>query len=87
MRLLLFSDLHCDATAARRLVERSRDVDVLVGAGDFASVRRGINVCIDVLSLGKMSGRTRSWKQRIAGGTDECLQDMATSPCATWLED
>ncbi|HAN97231.1 MAG TPA: hypothetical protein DCQ98_07280, partial [Planctomycetaceae bacterium] len=33
MRLLLFSDVHCDATAASRLVELSERVDVVVGAG------------------------------------------------------
>src|SRR5262245_49184780 len=49
MKLLLFSDLHCHVDAARRLVELSGDVDVLVGAGDFASVRRGISTCIAVL--------------------------------------
>jgi predicted phosphodiesterase len=36
MKLLLFSDLHADAGAARRLVE---GVDVVVGAGDFATIR------------------------------------------------
>ncbi len=49
MKLLLFSDLHCDADAARRLVHRAESADVVVGAGDFASVRRGIDVCINVL--------------------------------------
>lgn len=49
MKLLLFSDLHCDAAAARRMVELSRDVDVVVGAGDFAIMRRGIEKTIDVL--------------------------------------
>jgi Icc-related predicted phosphoesterase len=49
MRLLLFSDLHCDAVAARSLQERAADVDVVVGAGDFANVRRGISTTIDVL--------------------------------------
>lgn len=49
MKLLLFSDLHCDAGAARRLVERAAGVDVLVGAGDFASVRRGLEITFDVL--------------------------------------
>jgi Icc-related predicted phosphoesterase len=50
MKLLLFSDLHCDVEAARRLVERSRAVDVIVGAGDFGSVRRGVSSCTEVLS-------------------------------------
>lgn len=49
MKLLLFSDLHTDAASARRLVELAHGVDILVGAGDFASVRRNIRVCIDVL--------------------------------------
>jgi len=49
MKLLLFSDLHCDAAAALRLVELSQEVDVVVGAGDFANQRRGLNVCLDVL--------------------------------------
>jgi Icc-related predicted phosphoesterase len=50
MKLLLFSDLHCDADAARRLVQRSRAVDVLVGAGDFANARRGLRTTLEVLS-------------------------------------
>lgn len=49
MKLLLFSDLHCDAPAARRLVERSAAVDVVVGAGDFANLRRGLDRTLDVL--------------------------------------
>jgi Icc-related predicted phosphoesterase len=49
MRLLLFSDLHCDIGAAQRLVELGRNADVAIGAGDFAQVRRRISACIDVL--------------------------------------
>jgi uncharacterized protein len=49
MKLLLFSDLHCDADAARRLLSLARGVDVAVGAGDFATCRRDIHVAIDVL--------------------------------------
>jgi Icc-related predicted phosphoesterase len=49
MRLLLFSDLHRDVDAAKALVDRAADADVLVGAGDFAVVRRGIGDVIDVL--------------------------------------
>jgi Icc-related predicted phosphoesterase len=49
MKLLLFSDLHTDTSAARRLVERAPAFDVLIGAGDFASTRRGIERCIDIL--------------------------------------
>lgn len=49
MRMLLFSDIHCDATAAKRVVEASARVDVVVGAGDFASARRGLDELTDVL--------------------------------------
>jgi Icc-related predicted phosphoesterase len=35
MKLLLFSDLHADAGAGRRLLALSHAADVLVGAGDF----------------------------------------------------
>ncbi len=49
MKLLLFSDLHCDEAAATRLVALSREADVLVGAGDFATCRRDIHKVIDIL--------------------------------------
>lgn len=41
MKLLLFSDVHCSQPAVERLVKRSAEVDVLVGAGDFGTMRRG----------------------------------------------
>ena len=49
MRLLLWSDLHCDVAAARRLVARAEDADVVVGAGDFATCRRGLASTLEVL--------------------------------------
>jgi uncharacterized protein len=42
MRLLAFSDVHCDLGAMESLVERSREVDVVAGVGDFASVHEGL---------------------------------------------
>lgn len=50
MRLLAFSDLHRDRAAARRLVERSADADVVIGAGDFASMRLGLGSAVDALA-------------------------------------
>ena len=50
MRLLLCSDIHCDEAAALRLVELSRDADVLVCAGDLAVMRQGLQGTVDVLS-------------------------------------
>lgn len=49
MKLLLFSDLHADLAAARRLVAMAVGVDVLVGAGDFGNLRRDVRPCLDVL--------------------------------------
>jgi Icc-related predicted phosphoesterase len=76
MRLLLFSDLHCDAAAARRIVERSAAVDVLVGAGDFASVRRGIDVCIAVL-------RAIPKPAVLVPGNNESLDELREA-CRSW---
>lgn len=50
MRLLAFSDIHCDLDQAATLVERSAEADVVVGAGDFGSVHKGVAETIDALS-------------------------------------
>ena len=76
MNLLLFSDLHCDAAAARRIVERATAADVLIGAGDFASVRRGINVCIDVL-------RAVDRPTVLVPGNNESLDELHAA-CRAW---
>ena len=49
MKLLAFSDLHRDLDQAARLVERSPDADVVIAAGDFASVHEGLEETIDAL--------------------------------------
>ncbi len=49
MKLLAFSDLHRDLDQAGRLVERSSDADVVIAAGDFASVHEGLEETIDAL--------------------------------------
>jgi uncharacterized protein len=49
-RLLAFSDLHRDLDGARDLAGRSAEVDIVIGAGDFASVHRGLEEAIDALS-------------------------------------
>ncbi len=50
MRLLLFSDIHCDHKAARSLVERSSEADVLICAGDLGVMRTGLQETIDIFS-------------------------------------
>lgn len=49
MRLLAFSDLHQDLRQAAALAERAREADVVIGAGDFGSVHRGVAETCDML--------------------------------------
>lgn len=50
MKLLTFSDLHRDLGQAAKLVEMSADADVVIGAGDFASVHEGLEETIGALA-------------------------------------
>jgi uncharacterized protein len=49
VRLLAFSDLHRDLDQAASLVERSSEADVVIAAGDFASVHKGLDETIGAL--------------------------------------
>lgn len=50
MKLLAFSDLHRDKERAESLVELAREADVVVGAGDYATMRLGLDRTIERLS-------------------------------------
>ena len=50
MKILAFSDLHRDLKRGAKLVEMSREADVVIGAGDFASIHEGLEETIDVLA-------------------------------------
>jgi Icc-related predicted phosphoesterase len=50
VKLLAFSDLHCDLEQAAKLVEMSAAADVVIGAGDFASVHDGLEETIAALA-------------------------------------
>jgi Icc-related predicted phosphoesterase len=50
VKLLAFSDLHRDLPQAAKLVEMSADADVVIGAGDFASVHEGLEETIAALA-------------------------------------
>jgi Icc-related predicted phosphoesterase len=78
MKLLLFSDLHADADAAQRLVERGRAADLIVGAGDFGNVRRDVRVCLDVL---RQAGRPAV----LVAGNNESTEELAEA-CRGWPE-
>lgn len=75
-RLLLFSDLHVDLTAARRMVELSRKADIVVGAGDFARVRRDLQPCIEAL-------RGIDQPALLVAGNNETTDELRTA-CAAW---
>ncbi len=49
MKYLLFSDLHRDKDAATMLLKASRNVDFVVGAGDFANRHDGLFDTLDIL--------------------------------------
>jgi len=50
MKILLFSDVHRDLDACERLVGLAADANLVLGAGDFASVHRGLQETIAALS-------------------------------------
>lgn len=50
MKLLAFSDLHRDLGQAAELVAMSTEADVVIGAGDFASVHKGLDETIEALA-------------------------------------
>jgi Icc-related predicted phosphoesterase len=50
VKLLAFSDLHRDLGQAAELVTMSAEADVVIGAGDFASVHEGLGETIDALA-------------------------------------
>jgi uncharacterized protein len=49
LKLLAFSDIHRDLDQCARLAERSNEADVVIAAGDFASIHKGLEETIDAL--------------------------------------
>ena len=76
MKLLAFSDLHRDLDQAERLVERSSDANVVIAAGDFASVHEGLDQTIGALSA--ISAPTV-----LVPGNNE-TEDALRSACEGW---
>jgi len=50
VKILAFSDLHCDLEQGARLVEMAAEADVVIGAGDFASVHKGLEETVGALA-------------------------------------
>jgi Icc-related predicted phosphoesterase len=78
MRILAFSDLHCDLAVAARLVEQSREADVVVCAGDLASVHRGLEETVAAL-------RPIAVPTVIVPGNNETEMDLR-SACRDWTQ-
>lgn len=76
MKLLAFSDLHRDLDQAGALVERSADADVVIAAGDFASVHEGLAETIGAL-------RGISTPTILVPGNNE-TEDALRSACEGW---
>jgi Icc-related predicted phosphoesterase len=76
VRLLLSSDIHCDHAAARDLVRRSSEVDVLVCAGDLAVMRQGLRDTVEVLT------GARCPTVLVAGNGESA--DELTEACGGW---
>jgi len=76
MKLLLFSDLHRDTAAATRMVELSRNADVVIGAGDFANARTGVSTCIDILKAIQIPAV-------LVPGNNESYDELVAA-CAKW---
>ena len=76
MKLLLFSDLHCDAAAARSLVERSNEVEIVICAGDLANTRRNLYICLDIL-------RAITRPTILVPGNNESLDELKQG-CLGW---
>jgi uncharacterized protein len=50
VKLLAFSDLHRDLGQAAELVAMASEADLVIGAGDFASVHKGLDETVDALA-------------------------------------
>jgi len=76
MKLLLFSDIHSDFQTADHLVRLSNDVDVVIGAGDYCKVRRGLAEIIRAL--------TRINKPTVLVPGNSESEDELKKACASW---
>jgi uncharacterized protein len=76
MKLLVFSDLHRDRERAERLLELARQADVVVGAGDYATMREGLQSTIELLS------RIEVPTVLVAGNAESDVE--LVEACASW---
>ena len=75
-RLLCFSDVHSNHRAARALVQRAPKAEIVVGAGDFCDMRRGLDRTIGILSA-------IDTPTVLVPGNAESADELRTA-CANW---
>lgn len=76
IKILAFSDLHCDVHAATEIVRLAPQVDWVIGAGDFATCRHGIEKTIDIL-------RQIVQPTVLVPGNGESFEELQAA-CAGW---
>ena len=54
MKYILFSDVHCDRASCELIIEKTKNADFAIGAGDYALFRKGLKKTIDLLSMIKI---------------------------------
>jgi Icc-related predicted phosphoesterase len=75
-KLLLFSDLHNDLASARRLVRMAARADVVVGAGDFCNMHKGLAACLSEF-------RSLDRPLVLVAGNNETTDELR-SACRDW---
>jgi Icc-related predicted phosphoesterase len=76
VKILAFSDLHRDRHQAAKLVEMAAQADVVIGAGDFASMHEGLDDAI--AALAKIEAPTV-----LVPGNNE-TEEALREACADW---
>lgn len=80
VKVLAFSDLHVDLDRAGALAERAGEADVVVGAGDFASVHEGLEETIGALR--EAFGKAERPVVLVPGNNE--TEDALRAACAGW---
>jgi Icc-related predicted phosphoesterase len=76
VKLLLFSDLHHDPPAAKRLAALADSADVLIGAGDFCNVHHHLGACLEAFNGVKEP-------LILVAGNNESTDEL-TAACRAW---
>ena len=76
MKILAFSDLHCDIKTAQNLVHKAKNVDVLVCAGDLSIIHKGLEKLIKIFS-------EVSIPTILVPGNNETTDNLTTA-CKDW---